>query len=66
MRRARLWSKWVTAGGTALLLSACASAPRDVSLPISDPNELGPALKRAVAMVKSGQPALVDVITDPR
>ena len=34
--------------------------------PISDPNELGPALKRAVAMVKSGQPALVDVITDPR
>jgi phospholipid-binding lipoprotein MlaA len=39
MRRARLWSKWVTAGGTALLLSACASAPRDVSLPISDPHE---------------------------
>jgi acetolactate synthase-1/2/3 large subunit len=34
--------------------------------PISDPNELGPALKRAVAMVKSGQPALVDVVTDPR
>ena len=34
--------------------------------PISDPNELGPALKRAIAMVKSGQPALVDVVTDPR
>jgi acetolactate synthase I/II/III large subunit len=34
--------------------------------PISDPNELGPALKRAVAVVKSGQPALLDVVTDPR
>jgi acetolactate synthase-1/2/3 large subunit len=34
--------------------------------PISDPKELAPALKRAVAMVKSGQPALVDVVTEPR
>ena len=34
--------------------------------PISDPKDLGPALKRAIAMVKSGQPALVDVVTDPR
>ncbi|MBV8835426.1 MAG: thiamine pyrophosphate-binding protein, partial [Alphaproteobacteria bacterium] len=34
--------------------------------PITDPNELGPALKRALAAVKSGQPALVDVVTDPR
>ena len=34
--------------------------------PISDPNELGPALKRAIAAVKSGQPALVDVVSEPR
>jgi acetolactate synthase I/II/III large subunit len=34
--------------------------------PIKDPNELGPALKRAVEVVKSGQPALVDVWTQPR
>jgi acetolactate synthase-1/2/3 large subunit len=34
--------------------------------PITDPNDLGPALKRAVAMVKSGYPALVDVVADPR
>jgi acetolactate synthase-1/2/3 large subunit len=34
--------------------------------PITDPNELGPALKRAIAVVKSGQPAVVDVVTDPR
>jgi acetolactate synthase-1/2/3 large subunit len=34
--------------------------------PISDPNDLGPALRRAIAVVKSGQPALVDVITEPR
>jgi acetolactate synthase I/II/III large subunit len=34
--------------------------------PIKDPNELAPALKRAVDVVKSGQPALVDVWTQPR
>ncbi|HZL41380.1 MAG TPA: thiamine pyrophosphate-dependent enzyme [Pseudolabrys sp.] len=34
--------------------------------PIIDPNDLAPALKRAIAVVKSGQPALVDVVTDPR
>ncbi len=34
--------------------------------PISDPAELGPALKRALAVVKSGQPALVDVVSEPR
>ena len=34
--------------------------------PITDPKDLGPALKRAVAMVKRGEPALVDVVTDPR
>jgi acetolactate synthase-1/2/3 large subunit len=34
--------------------------------PITDPNDLGPALARAVAIVERGEPALVDVITDPR
>ena len=34
--------------------------------PIIDPKDLAPALKRAIAAVKSGQPALVDVVTDPR
>jgi acetolactate synthase I/II/III large subunit len=34
--------------------------------PISDPNDLAPALKRAIAVVKSGQPALVDVVMEPR
>jgi len=34
--------------------------------PITDPNELAGALKRAIAAVKEGQPALVDVVTDPR
>jgi acetolactate synthase I/II/III large subunit len=34
--------------------------------PITDPNNLAPALKRAIAMVKNGQPALIDVVTDPR
>jgi len=34
--------------------------------PIIDPKDLGPALKRAIAVVKTGQPAVVDVVTDPR
>jgi thiamine pyrophosphate-dependent acetolactate synthase large subunit-like protein len=34
--------------------------------PIVDPKDLAPALTRAIAAVKSGQPALVDVVTDPR
>jgi len=34
--------------------------------PITDPAELGPAIKEAVAVVKSGQPALVNVWTQPR
>jgi acetolactate synthase I/II/III large subunit len=34
--------------------------------PISDPKDLGPALKRAIARVKAGEPALLDVVTQPR
>ena len=34
--------------------------------PVKDPSELGPTIRRAVAAVKSGQPALVDVWTQPR
>ena len=34
--------------------------------PITDPKDLAPALKRALAMVKRGEPALIDVVTDPR
>ena len=34
--------------------------------PISDPNELGPAIKRAAEVVKGGEPALVEVLTQPR
>jgi acetolactate synthase-1/2/3 large subunit len=34
--------------------------------PISDPKDLGPAIKRAMEIVKRGEPALVDVVTQPR
>ena len=34
--------------------------------PIKDPAELGAAIKEAVAVVKSGQPALLNVWTQPR
>jgi acetolactate synthase I/II/III large subunit len=34
--------------------------------PITDPKDLGPALKRAVARVEAGETALVDVVTQPR
>jgi len=34
--------------------------------PISDPKDLGPAIRRAIEVVKGGSPALVDVLTQPR
>ena len=34
--------------------------------PITDPKDLAPALKRALEVVAKGQPALVDVVTQPR
>jgi thiamine pyrophosphate-dependent acetolactate synthase large subunit-like protein len=34
--------------------------------PITDPKDLDPALRRAIAVVKRGEPALVDVVTQPR
>ncbi len=34
--------------------------------PIVDPADLGPAIREAVTVVKSGQPALVNVLTQPR
>jgi acetolactate synthase-1/2/3 large subunit len=34
--------------------------------PITDPGKIGPALKRALAEVKNGRPALVDVVTQGR
>ena len=34
--------------------------------PISDPKDLGPAIRRALEVVKRGEPALVDVVTQPR
>jgi thiamine pyrophosphate-dependent acetolactate synthase large subunit-like protein len=34
--------------------------------PISDPKDLGPAIRRALDVVKRGEPAMVDVVTQPR
>ena len=34
--------------------------------PITDPKDLAPALARAIAVVKRGETAVVDVVTDPR
>ncbi|HVB58221.1 MAG TPA: thiamine pyrophosphate-dependent enzyme [Candidatus Acidoferrales bacterium] len=34
--------------------------------PVTNPNDLGPALRRALDVVKRGEPALVDVTTQPR
>src|SRR5215469_2712614 len=34
--------------------------------PISDPKDLAPALKRGIEVVKRGEPALIDVVTQPR
>jgi len=34
--------------------------------PIDNPNDVGPALKKAIAVVKAGEPALIDTVTQPR
>jgi len=34
--------------------------------PITSPADLAPAIKRAIATVKSGEPALIDVVMQPR
>jgi len=34
--------------------------------PITDPDKLGPALREALAVVEAGEPALVDVVSQPR
>jgi len=34
--------------------------------PITNPNDVGPALKRAIARVEAGQPALLDTVMQPR
>jgi len=34
--------------------------------PVSNPNELAPALQRALARVRAGEPALVDVVSQAR
>jgi thiamine pyrophosphate-dependent acetolactate synthase large subunit-like protein len=34
--------------------------------PIENPKDLGPALKRAIAVVKKGEPALIDVVSEGR
>ena len=34
--------------------------------PIMNPADLGPAIKRAVEVVKRGEPSLIDVVTQPR
>ncbi len=34
--------------------------------PISDPNDLAEAFRKGIAAVKAGQPALIDVVTQPR
>ena len=34
--------------------------------PITDPKDVGPAIKRALDVVKRGEPALVDTVTQGR
>ena len=34
--------------------------------PIIDSKDLGPAIRRAIAVVKRGEPALLDVVSEPR
>jgi hypothetical protein len=34
--------------------------------PITEPDQVGPALDKAIEVVQGGRPAVVDVVTQPR
>jgi thiamine pyrophosphate-dependent acetolactate synthase large subunit-like protein len=34
--------------------------------PITDPKDVGPAIRRALAVVERGEPALLDTVVQPR
>jgi len=34
--------------------------------PITDPNDLGPAIRRGIDAVKAGEPVLIDAVCQPR
>ena len=34
--------------------------------PVSEANEIGPAIRRALAVVRNGEPALIDAVMQPR
>jgi acetolactate synthase-1/2/3 large subunit len=34
--------------------------------PVDNPKDLGPAISRALAVVRKGEPALIDVVSQPR
>ena len=34
--------------------------------PITEPDQLGPTLDRAIEIVQGGKPAVVDIVTQPR
>jgi acetolactate synthase-1/2/3 large subunit len=34
--------------------------------PVTDPNDLGPAIQRGIEVVQKGEPVLIDVVTQPR
>jgi hypothetical protein len=34
--------------------------------PVSNPADVGPAIQRAIAVVKKGEPALIDIVSQPR
>jgi thiamine pyrophosphate-dependent acetolactate synthase large subunit-like protein len=34
--------------------------------PIESPNDLAPAIRRGIEVAKSGQPVVIDVVTQPR
>ena len=34
--------------------------------PVTNPSNIGPAIKRAIEVVERGEPSLIDVVTRPR
>src|SRR4029077_7636290 len=73
MANRRQWANITTAGTDTEITDPnidFATLARSMGLytegPITDPQDLGPALRRAVERVERGETAIVDVVTQPR
>ena len=70
LARSGRWRTKASASASKIRCRICAPSRARFSVdafgPITEPGDLGPALDKAIAIVESGKPVVVDVFTQPR